>query len=414
MQINKDISVDNQIELIRKGAVEVISENELRRKLITARDKDRPLRVKLGLDPTAPDIHLGIAVVLRKLRLFQDLGHEVIIIIGDFTAAIGDPSGKSKTRPQLSAEEIQANAETYSKQYCQILEPERTQVVFNSEWLDQMTFSDVIKLTARTTVARVLERDDFVQRLENNTSVGVHEILYPICQGYDSVVLKADIEMGGTDQKFNNLMGRDLQRADGQEPQVVLLMPLLVGLDGTEKMSKSLGNYVGIHESPNNMYGKLMSIPDELIFTYLELTTDVPLGEIHEMQSAFNNGELHPKIAKQRLAREVVSIYNHQDAAQSAEAYFERVHKNKELPDEIPEVTISPKNFTDGKIWIAHIIAESNFAQSSSEAIRLVKQGAVKLNGERITDDKATIEFQNEAVLQVGKRKFARLILSST
>ncbi|MEC7869039.1 MAG: tyrosine--tRNA ligase [Candidatus Poribacteria bacterium] len=413
MQINKDISVDNQIELIRRGAVEVISENELRRKLITARDKDRPLRVKLGLDPTAPDIHLGIAVVLRKLRLFQDLGHEVIIIIGDFTAAIGDPSGKSKTRPQLSAEEIQANAETYSKQYCQILEPERTQVVFNSEWLDQMTFSDVIKLTARTTVARVLERDDFVQRLENNTSVGVHEILYPICQGYDSVVLKADIEMGGTDQKFNNLMGRDLQRADGQEPQVVLLMPLLVGLDGTEKMSKSLGNYVGIHESPNNMYGKLMSIPDELIFTYLELTTDVPLGEIHEMQSAFNNGELHPKIAKQRLAREVVSIY-HQNAAQSAETYFERVHKNKELPDEIPEVTISPKNFTDGKIWIAHIIAESNFAQSSSEAIRLVKQGAVKLNGERITDDKATIEFQNEAVLQVGKRKFARLILSST
>ena len=365
--------------------------------MITARDEDRPLRVKLGLDPTAPDIHLGIAVVLRKLRLFQDLGHEVIIIIGDFTAAIGDPSGKSKTRPQLSAEEIQANAETYSKQYCQILEPERTQVVFNSEWLDQMTFSDVIKLTARTTVARVLERDDFV----------------PICQGYDSVVLKADIEMGGTDQKFNNLMGRDLQRADGQEPQVVLLMPLLVGLDGTEKMSKSLGNYVGIHESPNDIYGKLMSIPDELIFTYLELTTDVPLGEIHEMQSAFNNGELHPKIAKQRLAREVVSIY-HQNAAQSAETYFERVHKNKELPDEIPEVTISPKNFTDGKIWIAHIIAESNFAQSSSEAIRLVKQGAVKLNGERITDDKATIEFQNEAVLQVGKRKFARLILSST
>ena len=413
MQINKDISVDNQIELIRRGAVEVISENELRRKLITARDEDRPLRVKLGLDPTAPDIHLGIAVVLRKLRLFQDLGHEVIIIIGDFTAAIGDPSGKSKTRPQLSAEEIQANAETYSKQYCQILEPERTQVVFNSEWLDQMTFSDVIKLTARTTVARVLERDDFVQRLESNTSVGVHEILYPICQGYDSVVLKADIEMGGTDQKFNNLMGRDLQRADGQEPQVVLLMPLLVGLDGTEKMSKSLGNYVGIHESPNDIYGKLMSIPDELIFTYLELTTDVPLGEIHEMQSAFNNGELHPKIAKQRLAREVVSIY-HQNAAQSAETYFERVHKNKELPDEIPEVTISPKNFTDGKIWIAHIIAESNFAQSSSEAIRLVKQGAVKLNGERITDDKATIEFQNEAVLQVGKRKFARLILSST
>jgi len=413
LQINKDISVDNQIELIRRGAVEVISENELRRKLITARDEDRPLRVKLGLDPTAPDIHLGIAVVLRKLRLFQDLGHEVIIIIGDFTAAIGDPSGKSKTRPQLSAEEIQANAETYSKQYCQILEPERTQVVFNSEWLDQMTFSDVIKLTARTTVARVLERDDFVQRLESNTSVGVHEILYPICQGYDSVVLKADIEMGGTDQKFNNLMGRDLQRADGQEPQVVLLMPLLVGLDGTEKMSKSLGNYVGIHESPNDIYGKLMSIPDELIFTYLELTTDVPLGEIHEMQSAFNNGELHPKIAKQRLAREVVSIY-HQNAAQSAETYFERVHKNKELPDEIPEVTISPKNFTDGKIWIAHIIAESNFAQSSSEAIRLVKQGAVKLNGERITDDKATIEFQNEAVLQVGKRKFARLILSST
>ncbi len=414
MQINKDMSIDNQMTLIRRGAVEVISEDELRQKLITARDEDRPLRVKLGLDPTAPDIHLGIAVVLRKLRLFQDLGHEVIIIIGDFTAAIGDPSGKSKTRPQLSVDEIQANAETYEKQYCQILDPEKTQVVFNSEWLDRMAFSDVIKLTARTTVARVLERDDFVKRLESNTSIGVHEILYPICQGYDSVVLKADIEMGGTDQKFNNLMGRDLQRADGQEPQVVLLMPLLVGLDGTEKMSKSLGNYVGIYESPNDMYGKLMSIPDELIFTYFELTTDVPLDEMHEMQSAFNSGELHPKVAKQRLAREVVSIYSHRDVAQSAEAHFERVHKHKELPAEIPEVAISQKNFTDGKIWIAHIIAESNFAQSSSEAIRLVKQGAVRLNGERITDDKATIEFQNETVLQVGKRKFARLILSST
>jgi len=414
LQINKDMSIDNQMTLIRRGAVEVISEDELRQKLITARDEDRPLRVKLGLDPTAPDIHLGIAVVLRKLRLFQDLGHEVIIIIGDFTAAIGDPSGKSKTRPQLSVDEIQANAETYEKQYCQILDPEKTQVVFNSEWLDRMAFSDVIKLTARTTVARVLERADFVKRLESNTSIGVHEILYPICQGYDSVVLKADIEMGGTDQKFNNLMGRDLQRADGQEPQVVLLMPLLVGLDGTEKMSKSLGNYVGIYESPNDMYGKLMSIPDELIFTYFELTTDVPLDEMHEMQSAFNSGELHPKVAKQRLAREVVSIYSHRNVAQSAEAHFERVHKHKELPAEIPEVAISQKNFTDGKIWIAHIIAESNFAQSSSEAIRLVKQGAVRLNGERITDDKATIEFQNETVLQVGKRKFARLILSST
>ena len=399
--------------LIRRGTVEVISEDELRQKLITARDEDRPLRVKLGLDPTAPDIHLGIAVVLRKLRLFQDLGHEVIIIIGDFTAAIGDPSGKSKTRPQLSVDEIQANAKTYEKQYCQILEPEKTQVVFNSEWLDRMTFSDVIKLTARTTVARVLERDDFVQRLEKNTSIGVHEILYPICQGYDSVVLKADIEMGGTDQKFNNLMGRDLQRADGQEPQVVLLMPLLVGLDGTEKMSKSLGNYVGIYESSNDMYGKLMSIPDELIFTYFELTTDVPLDEIHEMQSALNNGELHPKVAKQRLAREVVSTYSHQDAAQAAETHFERVHKHKELPTNIPEITISKQNFIDGKIWIAHIIMESNFAQSSSEAIRLVKQGAVRLNGERITDDKATIDVKNE-VLQVGKRKFARLILSST
>ena len=400
--------------LIRRGTVEVISEDELRQKLITARDEDRPLRVKLGLDPTAPDIHLGIAVVLRKLRLFQDLGHEVIIIIGDFTAAIGDPSGKSRTRPQLSVDEIQANAETYEKQYCQILEPEKTQVVFNSEWLDRMTFSDVIKLTARTTVARVLERDDFVQRLGKNTSIGVHEILYPICQGYDSVVLKADIEMGGTDQKFNNLMGRDLQRADGQEPQVVLLMPLLVGLDGTEKMSKSLGNYVGIYESSNDMYGKLMSIPDELIFTYFELTTDVPLDEIHEMQSALNNGELHPKVAKQRLAREVVSIYSHQDAAQSAETHFERVHKHKELPTNIPEIAISKQNFIDGKIWIAHIIMESNFAQSSSEAIRLVKQGAVRLNGERITDNKATIDVKNEVVLQVGKRKFARLILSST
>lgn len=405
------LSIEEQVALIRRGTAEIISEAELAQKLETARTQQRPLRIKLGLDPTAPDIHLGIAVVLHKLRQFQDLGHEVILIIGDFTATIGDPSGKSKTRPQLTAEEVKRNAKTYSDQYCMILDEDKTRVVFNSEWLDKMSFADVIKLSAQTTVARILERDDFTNRLQVGASIGMHELLYPICQGYDSVVLEADIEMGGTDQKFNILMGRDLQRAHGQEPQVTLLMPLLVGLDGVEKMSKSLGNYVGIYEPPAEMYAKLMSLPDELMFTYFELATAMPLDEVRTLEAQLASGTLHPKTVKQRLAREIVTIYRNSDAAHTAEAEFDWVHRDRQIPDDLPEVVIPPSSLTDGKIWIVDLMQQAGLAKSSSDARRLIQQGGVRLNGTRIKDPVLEVSLRGGAILQVGKRRFARLAI---
>ena len=406
-----ELSIEEQVVCIRRGTAEIISEADLARKLEIAREQGRPLRVKLGLDPTAPDIHLGFAVVLRKLRQFQDLGHEVIVIIGDFTAMIGDPSERSKTRPQLSEEEVKLNAKTYEEQYCKILDPAKTRTVFNSQWLSKMSFTDVIKLGAKTTVARVLARDDFANRLQEGIPISMHEILYPICQGYDSVVLEADVEMGGTDQKFNILMGRDLQRAHDQDPQVALLMPLLVGLDGHAKMSKSLGNYVGIYEPSNEMYAKLMSIPDEVIFTYFELATDVPLDEIRKLEAGLADGSLHPKAIKQRLAREVVTIYHDQDAAKAAEVEFDRVHRDGQLPEDLPEVVISASALSGSKIWIARLITQAGFAKSSSEARRLVQQGGVRLEGERITDPTLEIALRSGSVLQVGKRRFAKLVI---
>ncbi|MCD6505503.1 tyrosine--tRNA ligase [Candidatus Poribacteria bacterium] len=401
------VSVDQQIEIIKRGAVEIISEEELRMKLERAQKEGRPLRVKLGLDPTAPDIHLGSAVVLRKLRQFQDLGHEAIIVIGDFTAMIGDPSGRSKTRPQLSEEEVKRNARTYEEQYCKILDPEKTKVVFNSQWLGKMNFADVIRLAAKTTVARVLERDDFQSRFENELPIGLHEILYPLCQAYDSVVLEADVEMGGTDQKFNNLMGRDLQRAFGQEPQVVLLMPLLVGLDGREKMSKSLGNYVGIEEPPFEMYGKIMSIPDELMIDYFVLTTDVPMQEIRRIEEGLKEGTIHPKEAKKRLAREIVTMYHSAEAARKAEEEFERVFAQKEMPSEMPELKISSSELKEGKIWSVKLLVMAGIAKSNREARNLILQGAMRLDGKRISspDD---VPIRDGSILKVG-RKFARI-----
>ncbi len=409
--MHTELSIEEQVALIRRGTAEIISEAELAQKLETAKTQQRPLRIKLGLDPTAPDIHLGIAVVLHKLRQFQDLGHEVILIIGDFTATIGDPSGKSKTRPQLTAEEVKRNAKTYSDQYCMILDEDKTRVVFNSEWLDKMSFADVIKLSAQTTVARILERDDFTNRIQVGASIGMHELLYPICQGYDSVVLEADIEMGGTDQKFNILMGRDLQRAHGQEPQVTLLMPLLVGLDGVKKMSKSLGNYVGIYEPPAEMYAKLMSLPDELMFTYFELATAVPLDEVRTLEAQLASGTLHPKTVKQQLAREIVTIYRNSDAAHTAEAEFDRVHRDRQLPDDLPEVVIPPSSLTDGKIWIVDLMQQAGLAKSSSDARRLIQQGGVRLNGDRIKDPVLEVSLRGGAILQVGKRRFAKLTI---
>ncbi len=405
------MDIKQQAALLKRGVVSIIPENGLEAKLAEAERAGRPLIVKLGLDPTAPDIHLGSAVVLRKLRQFQDLGHEVVIIIGDFTAMIGDPTGKSETRKQLSAEEVRANARTYEEQYCRVLDPDRTTVRFNSEWLGSMSFHDVIQLAARMTVAQVMERDDFAKRWREGRTISLHELLYPLCQAYDSVVLKADIEMGGTDQMFNILAGRDLQSQFGQEPQVAMFMPLLVGLDGVNKMSKSLGNYIGITESPDDMFGKAMSISDDLMQTYFELTTDVPLEEVSELLRGVETGSIHPKEVKKRLAREIVTIYHGADAAREAEEEFERVHARGEVPSDIPEVDLPDGAFRDGRIWVCRLLTVTGLAHGTGEARRLVQQGGVSINHARVMS--ADAEFGKEelagAVVRVGNRRFVRI-----
>lgn len=397
------------MEILKRGTVDIIPEEELAAKLKKSQSTGIPLKIKLGLDPTAPDIHLGNAVVLRKMRQFQDLGHEVIVIIGDFTAAIGDPSGASITRPMLSPEEIAVNARTYREQYCRILDESRTRVVYNSEWLRQLDFAGVIRIAAKMTVARVLERDDFATRLSEGRPIGLHELLYPMSQAYDSVVLEADVEVGGTDQTFNILAGRDLQREFGLEPQVALFMPLLVGLDGTQKMSKSLGNYVGITEPPKDMFGKLMSIPDDIMPQYFELATDVPMSEVREIRAGLESGKLHPMEVKKRLASEIVTIYHGAEAAKEAQAEFERVFSARELPTEMPTIKVPSSAFKDGKVWIVRLITTAGFASSNGEARRLVEQGAVTLNGEKITDVNAEIALKGGEVLHVGKLKFGRI-----
>ena len=402
-------SIEEQLKIIKRGTAEIIPEDELIQKLETSQIEGRPLRVKLGIDPTAPDIHLGFAVVLRKLREFQDLGHEVCLIVGDFTATIGDPSGKSKTRPMLNRSEVKENAKTYLSQLYKILDEDKTRLFYNGDWLGKMNFADVIKLTAKYTVARVLERDDFANRLAEQKPLYMHEILYPLCQGYDSVAIEADIEMGGTDQKFNNLVGRDLQREFSQEPQVVIVMPILVGTDGVDKMSKSLGNYIGIAEPPNEMYGKVMSIPDEPMIDYFKLTTDVPITEIEEIERGLLDETLHPKSIKQRLAREIVTIYHDAEAAQAAEEEFNRVFREHELPEDITDVDVPQSLFKDGKIWIVRLLTHVKFAKSNREARTLVEQGAVILDDEKITSP-IDIPLENGNILKVGRR-FARLMV---
>lgn len=403
------MTIDEQVRILKRGTVDIIPEDGLRDKLKRSAETGRPLRVKLGLDPTAPDIHLGNAVVLRKMRQFQDLGHEVIIIIGDFTAAIGDPSGRSITRPQLSPEEIQRNARTYYDQYCLILDESRTRVVFNSEWLASLSFVDFLRIAARLTVARILERDDFAGRLAEGKPIGMHELVYPICQAYDSVVLESDIEVGGTDQTFNILLGRDLQGQYDQDPQVGLFLPLLPGLDGVQKMSKSLGNYVGITEPPGEMFGKLMSISDDLMPTYFELCTDVPLEEIDRMRSDLAGGAVHPMELKKRLGREIVTVYHSSEAAAQAQAEFERVFSQREVPQEMPEVRLDDGMLEEGAIWIVKLLVCAGMAPSNSEARRLVQQGAVTLDGERVDDPFAKIAPADGQVLRAGKLRFARI-----
>lgn len=402
------LSADQQLIALRRGAVEIISEEDLLAKL----RRGRPLRVKLGVDPSAPDIHLGIAIVLRKLRQFQDFGHEAILVVGDFTALIGDPSERKKTRPMLSREDIERNVATYRDQYGKILDPQKTRVVFNSQWLRPMTFEDVIRLGAKTTVARIMERDDFANRFRAGTPIFLHELMYPLCQAMDSVQLEADVELGGTDQKFNNLMGRDLQREFGQEPQVVLLTPLLVGLDGTEKMSKSLGNAIGITDPPHEMYGKTMSLPDELIAHYMEFTTDVPMDDVRAMAQGLAAGSVHPRDGKARLAREIVTIWHGAEPAQQAERAFERQFKAGELPEEIPEAPIGRADLTRGKMKIVDLLVRTGLADSKSEARRLVTQGGVSLDGGRVRQSDAEIAVTDGLVLRVGRRRFARVRLT--
>lgn len=401
-------SIEEQVELIERGCVECISRDELIKKLKRSAETGIPLRVKAGFDPTAPDLHLGHTVLIQKLKHFQDLGHEVIFLIGDFTGMIGDPTGKSETRKALTVEQVAENAESYKEQVFKILDPEKTTVAFNSTWLGKMSSHEMIKLASELTVARMLEREDFKNRYESGKPISIHEFLYPLIQGYDSVAIKADVELGGTDQLFNVLMGRDLQRSRGQEPQVVLTLPLLEGLDGVNKMSKSLGNYIGITEEASTIYGKVLSVSDELMFRYYELLSDLTTSEIAELKGRMVAGEIHPKEVKKQLARELVTRFHSEDDALAAEANFENVFKQGGVPDDLVELELR----YDADIWLPKLLVDAELVQSTSEGRRMVKQGAVSLNGEKATDENASIVAQGELLLKVGKRRFAKIKFS--
>jgi tyrosyl-tRNA synthetase len=395
-----EMTIDEQIQYLKKGVVDLINEEELRRKLEKSLNTGIGLRVKLGADPTAPDIHLGHTVVIRKLRAFQDLGHKAIFLIGSFTAMIGDPSGKSATRPPLSREEIEANAETYKSQIFKLLDPDKTEIRFNSEWMEKFTAADFIRLCSRVTVKQILERDDFEKRMSQEKPIALHELIYPLVQGYDSVALKADVELGGTDQKFNLIVGRDLQRSYNQEPQIIMTLPLLEGLDGVNKMSKSLNNYIGITEPPFEMFGKIMSISDELMWRYYELLTDLSVAEIEKMK----NSDENPRNFKVKLAKLIIKDFYSSKLADEAEEEFNRRFVLKEIPSEIEEASISK-----GKYALTDLLLKVGLVPSKKEAKRLIEQGGVKLNGERVSDVKAEIDFYEEVILQVGKRKFLKV-----
>lgn len=404
--------VGKQLEIIKRGIAEIIPEDELVKKLERSIKEDRPLKVKLGMDPTAPDIHLGHTVVLHKMRQFQELGHDVVLILGDFTGRIGDPSGRSETRRQLTDEEIQSNIATYKDQVGKILDLKRARLVYNSTWLGVLSFADVITLAAKYTVARMLERDDFEHRYKAGIPIGIHEFFYPLMQGYDSVVLKADVELGGTDQKFNLMVGRDMQREFDQEPQVAITMPVLEGLDGVQKMSKSLGNYIGISEPPKEIYGKAMSIKDEMIIRYLQLVTPVSSEEITRVQDDLARETLHPRDAKMKLARELVAMCHGNNAAHDAEKEFIAVFQKGKLPEDLPDVQLSTEEISqNGTIWLPKLLAVAGLANSTSSGKRFIAQGAVRIDGERVTDPEYRVMLYSGMIVQVGKRKFARLIV---
>jgi tyrosyl-tRNA synthetase len=398
------LPVEEQLEIIKRGTVEIVPESELIEKLKKSHKENKPLKIKLGVDPTRPDLHLGHSVILRKLRQFQDLGHEAILIIGGFTAMIGDPTGQNTTRPPLTLAEVEENAKTYIEQAAKILDSEKLTLVNNNDWLGGMDFMDVIRLTSKMTVARMIERDDFSKRFGNNEPISVHEFLYPLAQGQDSVHLASDVELGGTDQKFNLLVGRQLQKDMDQEPQVCLMMPLLVGTDGSAKMSKSYDNYIGIDENPNDMYGKSLSIPDDLIYTYFELVTDVPVADLPAVKEKAEND---PRNAKHDLAFAITKLYHGAEAATEARTHFEQTVINKQVPDDAPDFEIKSAE----PMKIMDIISELKFSPSNGETRRLIKQGGVSLDGDKVQDVHMDVSIAagEETVLKVGKRKFAIL-----
>ncbi len=406
--------VDEQLAILTRGCERIDTLDELRRKLARSVQTGKPLRIKLGLDPTSPDIHLGHTVVLRKMRQFQDCGHLAVLIIGNYTARVGDPSGRSKTRPVLSEEQLEANAKTYFEQAGKVLDtsPGKLEIRHNSEWLAPMTFADVLRLAGQMTVGQMLKRDDFAKRFAAEVPIGVHEFMYPLMQGWDSVCIQADLELGGTDQTFNNLVGRDLQRNAGQEPQVVMIMPILVGLDGTEKMSKSLGNYVGVTESAHDMFGKLMSVPDDIMGNYFTLLTTVPLQEVTELT---NPAKTHPMEAKKRLACDVMAAFHAPDTVARARQEWEAIHQKKAstgeliVPADTPVVHVGPDLLQEGAVPPLKLIVHCGFATSNNEARRLIAENGIRLNGEPVSDPTATLPIKTGDILQRGKRKFVRL-----
>ena len=399
-------SIDEQIKIISKGVDEIINTEELSEKLKNCIDNNKSLVVKLGLDPSAPDIHIGHAVVLRKIKQLQDLGHRAVIIIGDFTGMIGDPTGKSKARKQLTKEQVLANAKTYETQIFKILDRDKTEVRFNSEWLEKLNFRDVIELTSRYTVARMLEREDFKNRMVNHQPIGIHEFFYPLMQAYDSISINADIELGGTDQRFNLLMGRTMQKEFDKEAQIAIMMPILEGLDGIEKMSKSLGNYIGITEPANIMYSKTMKVPDELIIKYFNLATDIHPDEIKIIEDDLENGRVNPRDIKMDLAHEIVRLYHGEEPALLAEKEFKAVFQNNSIPEDLKIVSLTKEDN------LINAISLSTFASSNSEARRLISQGGVKINGEKVLDVKA-VNLSNNDIIQVGKYNFFKVSIKN-
>lgn len=401
------LSIEEQLKIIRRGVSEIIDEKEFVALLEKSIKTGKPLRVKAGFDPTAPDLHLGHTVLLQKMKQFQDLGHEVIFLVGDFTGMIGDPTGKSATRKSLSPEEVRENAKTYLDQVYLILNREKTVVAYNSEWMNRFTSADMIGLAGRYTVARMLERDDFQKRLANNLPVSIHELLYPLIQGYDSVALKADVELGGTDQKFNLLVGRDLQRAYGMNPQTIITTPLLEGTDGVQKMSKSLGNSIGVFDPPGDMFGKIMSLSDEMMWRYYELLSDLSADELEALRRKADSGDLNPKDAKVNLGKEIVTRYHSPSAAQSAAAEFESVFKNKNIPENVPQV----KTWGAESRWICKVLAENTLTESTSAARRLIQQGAVAVDGEKISEVNLELQGNRDYLIRVGKKRFLKIVV---